>query len=328
MTSSAPTAQAVRAAAKRLSGHIRLTPLLESDALNARVGGRVLIKAECLQRTGSFKIRGAYNRLVQITGSGRERGVVAYSSGNHAQGVAFAARALGMPAVIVMPADVPQMKMDRTRALGAEVVTYDRATQSREAIAAEIAWQREATIVPSFDDPDIIAGQGTIGLEIVDQAEAMDAHVDQALVCCGGGGLLSGIGVALKDHWPKIQLYAVEPEAYDDVCRSLEAGKRVANPNFPATVCDALQTQECGEITFAAMKELGVRGLRVSEQEVVNAMAFAFEDLKLVVEPGGAVALAALLAGKVATKDQVTALILSGGNVDRQTFVRCLEAAA
>jgi len=327
MNSSAPTVQQVAAAAKRIAGHVRLTPLIECAQLNARAGGRVLIKAESLQRTGSFKIRGAYNRLAQITGSAKARGVVAYSSGNHAQGVAAAAQDLGMSATIVMPTDAVADKIAGTRALGAEIITYDRNTESREVIATQLAWERESVLVPSFDDPDVIAGQGTIGLEISEQCGGASVRLDQALVACGGGGLISGIGVMLRDRWPGVRLHAVEPEHYDDVTRSLASGARVAVERQVPTLCDALRAEKCGEITFAAMTALGVTGLTVTDQEVMDAMAFAFRELKLVLEPGGAVALAAVLARRVETAGLTTLVVLSGGNVERDLFVRCLQGA-
>jgi threonine dehydratase len=313
----------VYAAATRISGFAVRTPLLRSDALDAATGGKLWIKPECLQRTGSFKFRGAYNRLCAIIESDGEAGcaagVVAYSSGNHAQGVAFAAKLLGMPATIIMPTDAPAVKIARTRGHGADVVMYDRLTEDRESIAAAIAEKRGAVIVPPFDDPYIVAGQGTAGLEIAADLKAMGVTADLAIVCCGGGGLTSGI--ALGTGLPVVP---VEPEGYDDVARSLVAGRilRVENPG--PTICDALQTLFCSPLTFGILSEHALPGVWVSEAEVMAAVAFAFRELKLVVEPGGSVALAAGLAGKVDLKGKTAAIVLSGGNVDADVFARCV----
>jgi threonine dehydratase len=326
MTSAAPslpvTAADVRAAHERLRGHAVRTPLLEVPALNAAAGGRVLVKCENLQREGSFKYRGAFNRLVQIAPAERARGVVAWSSGNHAQGVAAAARDLGMPAAIVMPSDAPAVKMDNTRALGAEVVPYDRRRESREDIARRLCAERGAVLVPSFDDVDVIAGQGTAGLEIVEQA--CGTPLDQVLVCCGGGGLVAGIALAVKATSADTAVYAVEPAGYDDHARSLVSGRREKADTSRESLCDALLAPSPGEITFAINQRLLQGGLVVSDDEVRAAMRFAFLKLKLVVEPGGAVALAALLAGKLPTAQRTTVVVLSGGNVDGALFAQVL----
>ena len=306
----------VMAAAERLRGVAVRTPLLESDALNARVGGRLLIKPEVLQRTGSFKFRGAYNASATL----RPAAVVAYSSGNHAQGVALAARLLGATATIVMPADAPRAKLEGTRAWGATVVTYDRLRDDREAIGREIAERTGAVLIRPYDDPLIIAGQGTLGLEIADQAASVDARIDGALVCCGGGGLVAGCAVALRDRLPGLSVHAVEPEGFDDTGRSLAAGQRVRNAAGARSFCDALLAPMPGELTFAINSRLLAGGLVVSDTEVATAMRLAFRHLKLVLEPGGAVALAAALAGKVPTRDRTLAVVLSGGNVDAELF--------
>ena len=290
------------------------TPLVRSDALDALTGGRVWLKAECLQRTGSFKFRGAYNRLAQLAGG---TPVVAYSSGNHAQGVALAARLLGLPATIVMPSDAPALKVERTRAHGAEVILYDRATQDREAIGAALSAERGAVLVPPFDDPHIIAGQGTAGLEAREQLAAMGLVADVALVCCGGGGFASGVALGLG-----APVVVVEPQGYDDVTRSLADGVIRANAGFPPTLADALQTVAPSPRTFAILQAHGARGVIASEAAMADAVRFAFTELKLVVESGGAIALAALLAGTVDVRGQVVVATLSGGNVDTDMFAR------
>jgi threonine dehydratase len=285
--------------------------------VTAEIRGEVVhIKAECLQRTGSFKLRGAWWRLSSIIEERREAGVVAFSSGNHAQGVAWAAQKLGMPALIVMPADAPAAKVAGTRASGAEIVFYDRLTESREEIAGRIADQRGAVLVPSFDDPWIVEGQGTAGLEIVEQyREATGREVERIAVCCGGGGLSSGIALGAPDT----DIVVVEPEGWDDMGESLRRGAIVpVQPNPPVTACDALQTLRVAPLTFGILKDRGAIGVSVSESEVAEAMRFAFERLKIVAEPGGAVALAAALAGKVPLAG--TVLLISGGNVDPATF--------
>jgi threonine dehydratase len=306
----------VRGAASRLHGQAQRTPLLAGTTLDARVGGRILLKLETLQHTGSFKFRGAWNRLAQLDERQRAAGVVAFSSGNHAQGVAEAARRLGVRATIVMPADAPRVKMQNTRALGAEVVEYDRERESREAIAARIAAERGAVLVPSFDDPDVIAGQGTAGLEIVEQAAAIGATLDDVVVCCSGGGLVAGIALAIKALSPGTRVWSAEPEGFDDHRRSLAAGERVRNAPGAHSICDALLAPMPGEITFAVNRQLLSGGLAVSDEEVRAAIGYAARSLKLVVEPGGAVALACVLSGKLATRGRTVAVVLSGGNVD------------
>lgn len=314
----------VAAAAGRLAGVARRTPLLTETPLDELTGARVLVKPECLQRTGSFKIRGAYNRLSRLSEAERAGGVVAFSSGNHAQGVALAARLLDIPAVIVMPSDAPRIKIENTRALGAELVLYDRAKDNREAIAGTLAQERGAVIVPSFDDPYIIAGQGTVGLEIAQQAEELGKVPDAILFCCGGGGLVSGSSLALRRFFPQAEIYAVEPEAFDDTRRSLAAGARVAIEPGATSICDALLTPMPGRLTLALNRRLLTGVLTVSDEEVRQAMAAAFRALKIVAEPGGAVALAALLSGKIDTRGRTLAVVITGGNVDAATFCECV----
>ncbi|MDR7154104.1 threonine dehydratase [Sphingobium xenophagum] len=300
------------------------TPLIENEQLNALCGGRVLLKFEGAQRTGSFKFRGAYNRLARLNAAERAAGVVAWSSGNHAQGVADAARLLGIAATIVMPADAPAIKLANTRALGAEVVTYDRLRESREAIATTLAEQRGATLVPSFDDPFIIAGQGTVGLEIVEQVKELDAPLGQVLVCCGGGGLTAGVATAVKAQIPEAVIYTVEPAGFDDTARSLRSGVREAVAADARSICDALQAPMPGAMTFPINRALVTGGLVVTDRQVREAMRFAFSTLKLVVEPGGAVALAAMMQGLAPPRDGVSVVVLSGSNVDPLDYAAIL----
>jgi threonine dehydratase len=318
----------VEDAARVIAPAAARTPLLENAALNERAGRRVLLKFEGAQRTGSFKFRGAYNRLARLTARERTAGVVAWSSGNHAQGVAAAARMLDMPATIVMPADAPAIKIANTRALGAQVVPYDRRSESREAIATALAEQRGATLVPSFDDPFIIAGQGTAGLEILDQAVAAGAAVGQILVCCGGGGLSAGIATAVKARSPDTALYTVEPAEFDDTARSLASGVREAVAPDARSICDALLSPSPGALTFPILRALAAGGLAVTDDQVRDAMRFAFAALKLVVEPGGAVALAAVLAGLAPPCDGASVVVLSGSNVDPADYAAIIGAGA
>ncbi len=314
------TLEDIEAAAERLAGVAVHTPLIENDSLNALAGGRVFIKPECLQRTGSFKIRGAYNLVSQLDDAQRERGVVAFSSGNHALGVAAAGQMLGVRTTIVMPEDAPAMKLDNTRRLGGYVVTYDRYTGSREAIAERIAGKSGSVIAPSYNHPHIIAGQGTTGLEIRDDLQAMGVEPDQFLVCCGGGGLTAGSALALRSAFPDVAVHPVEPVDFDDTSRSLVSGERETNDPSARSICDAILTESPGELTFEILKAVAASGLRVSDEQVRDAMRFAFRHLKLVLEPGGAVALAAVLSKQLATEDLVTVITLSGGNVDPELF--------
>jgi threonine dehydratase len=317
----------IEAAAARLAGKAVRTPLLRSPFLDELLGATVLIKPEVLQRTGSFKFRGAFNRLSQVPEAERARGVVAWSSGNHAQGVAAAARLLGMPAVIVMPADAPAIKIANTRAYGADVVTYDRFTEDREAIGRSIAAERGATVVPPFDDPGVMAGQGTAGLELATDAAALGLVLDDVLVPASGGGLVAGIATAVRAHMPGARVWSVEPEGFDDLARSLAEGRRVANAPGARSICDALLVERPGELTFAVNRWLLAGGFAVGEPEVLAAMALAADRLKLVVEPGGAVALAALLAGRIPARGRTVAVVLSGGNVDAPMLARALGQA-
>ena len=312
-----PTRAGVRDAAAKIAAILPQTPLLTAEIR----GQTVCFKAESLQPIGVFKIRGAWHRLTALDGAAREKGVVAFSSGNHAQGVAWAAKRLGMPAVIVMPADAPRVKRDATLALGAEVVTYDRMTESREKIAAHLAHARGATLVPSFDDPWVIEGQGSAGIEALTQiVEARLPDPARVVVPCGGGGLASGLALAL----PNAEITVVEPEGWDDMRRSLEAGWiEPVGDNPPATACDALQTREVSPLTFDVLSRRGTTGVAVSEGEVRHAQRWAAAKLRLVLEPGGAAALAALLAGKVAPEPGLL-VILSGGNADPDAYARVL----
>jgi threonine dehydratase len=317
-----PTAADVDEAARRLAGVALHTPLLSSAALDAMTSGRVFLKAETLQRTGSFKFRGAYNKLAALPPEKRIGGVVAFSSGNHAQGVAAAARLLGMRCVIVMPRDAPRAKRERTAALGAEVVLYDRANDDREAIANDIAARRGAVLVPPYDDALIIAGQGTAGREIVEDLGALGLVPDIVVVTASGGGLTAGIALAIKARVPAAMLYTAEPQGFDDHARSFRSGQREQNAALTGTICDALMARMPGKLTFAINQSLVGGGVVASDEEVAAAVAFAFAELKLVVEPGGAVALAALMTGKVDIKNKIAVAVLSGGNVDPDVFSR------
>ncbi len=319
-----PTAADVDAAARRIAGVAVRTPLINVPVLDARLGARVFLKAETLQRTGSFKFRGAYNKISSIPEARRAAGVVAYSSGNHAQGVAMAAQLCGMRATIVMPADAPRAKRERTAALGAEIVPYDRNTEDRAAIAARIVAERGAMLVPPYDDLFIIAGQGTIGKEIVEDMERLGLKPDIVVVGASGGGLAAGIALGVKARVPEAVLYAVEPEGFDDTLRSFRSGKRESNARMSGSICDALLSATPGELTFPITRKLIGQGFTVSDAEVGQAVRYAFEELKLVVEPGGAVGLAALLAGKLDVKGKIVAGVLSGGNVDAEMFAKLI----
>jgi threonine dehydratase len=317
----------IERAAKRIRGEAVLTPLLESVHLNARVGGRVFIKAECLQRTGSFKFRGAWNCISKLDAQLNKGGIVAFSSGNHAQGVAAAAQLMGLPALIVMPKDTPAIKIANTKSYGAEVVTYDRATENREDIANRHVAARGAVLVPPFEHFDIIAGQGTCGLEIVDALHAKNIVLDHMLVNCSGGGLLAGVALAFAEKSPMTRVHSVEPAGFDDYARSLRSGKREKNAAASGSICDALLSVQPGEMTFAMNASRVAEGHAVTEAEVRQAVRLAFETLKLVIEPGGAVGLAAVLSGKVETRGKNIGIIASGGNVDAGQFSRILAEA-
>ena len=318
------TLQDVKSAARQLQGIAVETPLLPCPELDALAGGRVLLKPECLQRTGSFKIRGAYNLMSRLGADEKAAGVVAWSSGNHAQGVAAAGQLLGIKTAIVMPEDAPQSKIENTRRLGGETILYDRYTGDREQIARKLAAERGASLVPSYDHAHIIAGQGTVGLEIMQQCG--DAAPDQVLVSCSGGGLVAGCAVAICTLAPDTAVYAVEPAGFDDTARSLAAGERQTNDPAARSICDALLAPTPGKLTFDINRELLAGSLVVTDDEVRDAMRFALRELKLVVEPGGAVALAAVLAGRIDCRDRTTVVVISGGNVDAGQFVRIQEA--
>ena len=311
-------------AASRIRGYAVYTPLLESPALNAMTGGRILIKAEMLQRIGAFKFRGAWNRISRLSEDELKRGVVTFSSGNHGQAVAAAASLLSAPATIVMPQDAPAMKTESTRRHGAVVRPYDRATESREDICREIAEMNDAVIVPPFDHPLIIAGQGTVGLEIAAQAALLDTKPDIALVPCSGGGLIAGCAIALKNYFPDIAIHPVEPHGFDDTARSLESGRRETNRDGVKSFCDALLVQTPGRLTFDINSRLLAGGLTVSDDDTARAMAAAFAHLKLVAEPGGAIALAAALSGAIDCRGKTVAVVCSGGNVDASIFAKAI----
>ena len=319
-----PTAADIDAAAKRLAGIAVRTPLINAAVLDDLLGARVFLKAETLQRTGSFKFRGAYNKISSILPEKRAAGVVAYSSGNHAQGVAAAAKLLGMRATIVMPSDAPRAKRLRTEALGAEVIGYDRNTEDRAAIAMKLVNERGATLVPPYDDPLILAGQGTIGLEIVEQLAERGLKPEIVVVGASGGGLAAGISLGVKSRIATAKFYTAEPDGFDDTARSFVSGKREANARMSGTICDALMTATPGELTFPITSKLIGQGISATDAEVGRAVRYAFEELKLVVEPGGAIGLAALLAGKVDIKGKVVVGVLSGGNVDTELFARLI----
>ncbi len=322
-TSAMPVGPAdIDAAARVLAPFAVRTPLLSSPVLDERMGTRVFLKPEMLQRTGSFKFRGAFNRMSSISVSSRGGGVVAFSSGNHAQGVAAAARILDMPATIVMPSDAPLTKRERTRAYGAEVVLYDRDHEDREAIARDIAGRRGATLVRPYDDPLVIAGQGTVGREIADDMAALALQPDIVVAPASGGGLVAGVATAIKARYPQALVMSAEPEAFDDHARSLRSGQRQPHRGQGRTICDALMASIPGELTFAINSRLLSQGLTASDAEVGVAVGFAFRELKLVVEPGGAVGLAALLAGHIDIRGKNVVIVLSGGNVDAELHAR------
>ncbi|SEO62276.1 threonine dehydratase [Salinihabitans flavidus] len=316
----------IRAAAARLTGHARRTPLLSSPFLDEIAGRRVWVKAESLQHTGSFKFRGGWSALSALGDEARRRGVIAYSSGNHAQGVAAAAREHGAPAVIVMPQDAPAVKIANTRALGAEVVLYDRVGgDSREAIGGAIAAERELTLIKPYDEPQVIAGQGTAGLEIAAQAAEVGVRRADVLVCCGGGGLSAGIALALEAEAPELRVRTAEPEGFDDTARSLRAGRMVANEAPSGSLCDAILTPEPGALTFPILRRLAGPGLCVSDDEALRAMALAFARLGLVLEPGGAVALAAALLRRDEIEGDDVIAVATGANVDPALYARMLH---
>ncbi|MCK8465371.1 threonine/serine dehydratase [Aliiroseovarius sp. S1339] len=318
----------IRAASARLEGHVRRTPLLTSPFLDEIAGKRIYVKPECLQHTGSFKYRGARNAISKLDDAQRARGIIAYSSGNHAQGIALAASQVNAPSVIVMPSDAPRQKIDNTRALGGEVVLFDRESGNRDQIGAEIAGERGLTLIKPFDNADVIAGQGTVGLEIAAQARAAGVGAATVLVPCGGGGLTSGIALALDADAPGMRVHPVEPEGFDDVARSLASGRIEQNTRRSGSVCDAIITPSPGDLTFPIMQKLCGRGMVVSEDDCLRAMAAAFNCLKIVVEPGGAVALALALFHRDKIDGDTVIAVASGGNVDAPIFANALNRFA
>lgn len=319
----------IQAAAQRLQGHARVTPLLGSPFLDDLAGRRVLVKAECLQHTGSFKFRGGWAAISALTQAERARGVLAYSSGNHAQGVAAAAKAHGVAAVILMPADAPSLKIENTRALGAEVVLYDRAGgEDRSAIGQALAQERGLTLIKPYDEPEVIAGQGSVGLEIAAQAEEEGVTQADVLVCCGGGGLTSGVALALEATAPGLRVRPIEPQGFDDVTRSLHSGDIQSNAEISGSICDAILTPAPGALTFPILQRLCGPGLVVTEEEALRAMAMAFLRLKIVIEPGGAVALAAALFHPDEIKGEAVIAVATGGNVDAELFRQAISRYA
>lgn len=314
----------IRAAATRLEGHARRTPLLSSPFIDEIAGRRVLIKTECLQHTGSFKFRGAWSAVSALDEVTRKRGVIAFSSGNHAQGVAYAASQHGVPSVIIMPADAPQLKIDNTSALGAEVILYDRENEDRDEIGERLSNERGLTLIKPYDEPQVIAGQGTTGLEIASRTAELGVTEADVLVCCGGGGLSSGIALALEADAPGLRVRPVEPEGFDDVKRSLATGAIQRNNQMGGNICDAIVTPQPGDLTFPILKRLCGPGIAVSEEDVLHAMAQAFLRLKLVAEPGGAVALAAALYHADEIEGDTVVAVITGGNVDPAMFARAL----
>ena len=315
----------IRAAAKRLDGQARRTPILTSPFLDEIAGRRVFVKAECLQHTGSFKFRGGWSAVSALSGDELKSGVIAFSSGNHAQGIALAAREHGAPAVIIMPSNAPAIKIANTRALGAEVVLYDRATEDRDALGAKLANERGLTLIKPFDEPLVIAGQGTCGLEIAQELGDLNADV---MVCCGGGGLTSGIALALAADAPGLRVRPAEPEGFDDVTRSLASGTIERNAQLDGSICDAIITPQPGNITFPIMQAHCGPGVVVTEDECLRAMGVAFERLKIVIEPGGAVALAAALYHPDEFTGDAVVAVATGGNVDPAIFKRALDTLA
>ncbi|HWX50893.1 MAG TPA: threonine/serine dehydratase [Roseomonas sp.] len=314
----------VRTAAERLRGRVVRTPMLRHKLLDDLVGGTVLVKPEPLQRTGSFKFRGATNAVLKLTPEQRAAGVVTHSSGNHGQAVACAAAAEGVKALIAMPQDAPAIKVESTRRWGAEITFFDRASTDRETLAQRLAEERGATVLPPFDHPDVIAGQGTLALELAEDARDAGLTMDALAVCTGGGGLIAGCALAIEGASPGTEVWAAEPEGWDDTARSLAAGERIANDGKGALLCDALLSMRPGALTFAVNQPRLKGGVAVTQDEVFRAMRLAFEALKIVVEPGGAVALAALLAGKIPARGRTVGVVLSGGNVDPAVFVKAL----
>lgn len=322
--SPAPSFDTVQDAYRRLEGVVVKTPLLESPALNEKLGARLLLKCEALQKTGSFKFRGAYNAISSLTEEQRQNGVFAFSSGNHAQGMAYAAKILGCKATILMPEDTPRIKLDNTRGYGATVVTYDRYSESREEIGEKIAKEQNLTLIRPYDNVQVISGQGTCGIEIADQLKEKEVTADILAAPCGGGGLMSGISLAFAELSPATDLYVAEPKNFDDTARSLSAGTKKSNSGDHRSICDAIVTPTPGDITFPVLHDLTEGGLVVSDAEVADAMRTAFQYFKVVIEPGGSVALAAFLSGKIDINGKTAVAVASGGNVDADLYTKVL----
>ncbi|MDG2473784.1 MAG: threonine/serine dehydratase [Paracoccaceae bacterium] len=316
--------KSIFAAGKRIKGNIRETPIVSSPFLDKIAGRRILIKAECLQHTGSFKFRGAWSAISALSKEEQKKGIVTYSSGNHAQGIAAVAQVFACPSVIIMPSDAPQLKIENTKSYGAEVILYDRFSESREDLGIAIAKNRELTLIEPYDNSSVIAGQGTLGLELVSQLSRSSIQNADVLVCCGGGGLTAGVALALADGAPNLRVRPCEPKHYDDTSRSLQSGKREVNVGSHRSICDAILTPTPGELTFPILKKLAGQGLVVSDLEVLITMAHVFQRLKLIVEPGGAVALASALFRKDQIKGDTVVAVLTGGNTDVKTFERAL----
>jgi threonine dehydratase len=316
----------IEAAALRMQGHVRQTPLLNAPLLDRIAGRRIFVKAECLQLTGSFKARGGWSAVSVLSPEARERGVIAYSSGNHAQGVAYAAARHGSPCVILMPSDAPQVKIANTRAYGAEVVLYDRATADRDAIGADLSAARGLTLIKPYDDAQVIAGQGTVGLELAEQAAKVGIDTADVLVCCGGGGLSSGIALALAAHAPGLKVRTAEPEGFDDMARSLASGTKARNASATGSICDAILTPSPGDLTFPILQRLAGPGTVITDDQALRAVALAFTHLRIVLEPGGAAALAAA----IFTPDlpDTVIAVATGGNVDPALFATTLQRFA
>lgn len=321
----APSFDDVKSAAEKISGFAVKTPLLRCDDLSEKLSAEIYVKPECLQKVGAFKFRGAFNRLSRLSDDEKKRGVVAFSSGNHAQGVALSAKLLGIDATIVMPEDSPKMKLENTRGYGAKVITYDRENESREEIADQVSRETGAIVVPSFEDFYIISGQGTVALEVMEQAKEKDIKFDTYLSPIGGGGLISGCSLAVKELSPGTEIYGVEPEDFNDVQRSLESGKIEKNVKNSGSICDAILTPCPGPMTFDIMSRNLSGVLTISDQEALVAVKYAWEKMKLVAEPGASAGLAALLAGKIDVTGKTVCLILSGGNIDEETFAEALR---
>lgn len=321
-----PTIDDIRIAAKRIAHEAIRTPLLASPALDEITGGRIYLKCENLQRTGSFKFRGAFNAIASLSEAERAHGIVASSSGNHAQGIAEAARLFGVAATIVMPGDAPAAKREGTRRRGASIVAYDRASDDRDAITASIVSETGAELIHAYNDGRVIAGQGTIGLEIAQDLASRGEHADIVVVPCGGGGMSAGIGLAIAAESPETHVYLAEPEGFDDYGRSLASGSILRNQRTNGSICDALMAPQPGAIGFAINRETGARAVAVSDVEALAAVAFAFRTLKLVVEPGGAAALAGLLSGRIDARGKTVVILLSGGNIDPDILERALAA--